>query len=80
MFGSVVVTNVGAFGLRTAYAPLVAETRVPMVITIGDVRDTPVVENGNVVAKQVLRLNVSIDHRVMDASHAASSHRCFPIG
>ncbi len=71
LFGSVMVTNVGAFGLRTAYAPLVAETRIPMVITVGDVRESPWVENGKVVVRKVLRVNVSIDHRVMDASHAS---------
>src|SRR5256712_6576560 len=65
-FGSAMVTNVGTFGLAHAYAPLVPFSRTPLVVLVGEVQDKPVVEDGRVVARPIMTLGVTFDHRFMD--------------
>lgn len=65
-FGSVMVTNVGMFGLPHAFAPLVPFSRVPIVLTIGSVEDAAVVDAGAVVVRPVLCVGVTLDHRLID--------------
>lgn len=73
--GSVMITNVGSLGLDFAFAPLVPFARVPMVIAIGRVLERPVVEQGAVVVRRMLRLCVTFDHRIIDGVHAAHLSR-----
>jgi len=74
-FGSVMITNIGSLGLDEAYPPLVPYSRVPMVLAMGAVTDTPVVEDGKVVPGKVMRLCASFDHRILDGAHAAKMVR-----
>jgi pyruvate/2-oxoglutarate dehydrogenase complex dihydrolipoamide acyltransferase (E2) component len=74
-FGSVMVTNIGSLGLEAAYVPLVPFSRVPVLVAMGEVEDAPVVEGGSVVAKKVMRLFATFDHRVVDGVHAAKMVR-----
>jgi len=69
-FGSAMVTNVGMFGLPHGFAPLVPFSRVPIVLTIGEVRDAAVVEEGEVVVRPVLTVGVTLDHRLLDGYQA----------
>jgi pyruvate/2-oxoglutarate dehydrogenase complex dihydrolipoamide acyltransferase (E2) component len=69
-FGSCMITNVGVFGVTVAWAPLIAMSRVPMVLTLGAVREAPVARNGAVVVGKVATVGVAFDHRVMDGYHA----------
>jgi pyruvate dehydrogenase E2 component (dihydrolipoamide acetyltransferase) len=69
-FGSVIITNVGSLGLDTAYVPLVPYTRVPIFVAPGAVKDSPVVENGQVVPGKVMNISASFDHRFIDGFHA----------
>jgi pyruvate/2-oxoglutarate dehydrogenase complex dihydrolipoamide acyltransferase (E2) component len=69
-FGSAMVTNVGMFGLPHGFAPLVPFSLVPIVLTIGEVRDAAVVEAGEVVVRPVLTVGVTLDHRVLDGYQA----------
>lgn len=69
-FGSCMITNVGVFGITVAWAPLVELSRVPIVLTLGAVRETPVVHEGAVVVRRVATVGVAFDHRVMDGYHA----------
>jgi len=71
-FGSVMITNVGSLGLDVAYPPLVHYARLPMLIALGAIRTTPVVENGAVVVGQTMKVNVTFDHRFIDGVHAAA--------
>ncbi|MCB9557277.1 MAG: 2-oxo acid dehydrogenase subunit E2 [Deltaproteobacteria bacterium] len=71
-FGSVMVTNVGSLGLDTAFVPLIPYSRVPILIAVSAVKDTPVVEDGKVVPAKVMRLNATFDHRFIDGYHAAT--------
>ena len=70
-FGSVMITNVGALGLEEAYVPLVPYSRVPLLLALGAIREVPVARNGRVVLEHVMKVCATLDHRVLDGSHAA---------
>jgi len=76
-FGSCMVTNVGVFGIREGHAPLIPYARVPIILTLGAVRDAPAVEDGKVVARKVVTIGVAFDHRVMDGYHAGVMGKLF---
>lgn len=76
-FGSCMVTNVGVFGIQIAWAPLVPYSRTPVVITLGAVRETPSVVDGQIVVRKRVSLGVVFDHRVMDGYHAGVMARRF---
>jgi pyruvate dehydrogenase E2 component (dihydrolipoamide acetyltransferase) len=70
-FGSLMITNIGSLGLDTAYAPLVPFSRVPLLFAIGEAREEVVVEDGRPVVRKIMRVNATMDHRVVDGFHAA---------
>lgn len=74
-FGSVMITNVGSLGLEEAYVPLVPYSRVPLLIALGAIRDTPVIRDGHVEAAKTMKLCATFDHRVLDGAHAAAMAR-----
>lgn len=65
-FGSAMISNIATFGLTTAMAPLVPFSRTPLVVLIGQVEERAVVESGRVVARPMVTLGVTFDHRFMD--------------
>ena len=71
------VTNVGVFGLPHAFAPLVPFSRVPIVVTIGSVRDAPVADGGAIVVRPQVSIGVTLDHRVLDGYQAGKLARRF---
>ena len=76
-FGSAMITNVGTFGLAQAHAPLVPFSRTPLVVLVGEVQDKAVVEAGRVVARPVMTLGVTFDHRFMDGSQGGAMAKLF---
>ncbi len=76
-FGSVMVTNVGMFGLTAAFAPLVPFSRCPMVVLVGQVEDRPVVEGSRVVVRPMMTLGVTFDHRFMDGYQGGAMVQLF---
>ncbi|MBI2395019.1 MAG: 2-oxo acid dehydrogenase subunit E2 [Deltaproteobacteria bacterium] len=70
-FGSVMVTNVGGFGLATGLAPLVPFSRCPIILLVGEIRERPVVRGGAIVARPILPIGVSVDHRLVDGYQAS---------
>jgi pyruvate dehydrogenase E2 component (dihydrolipoamide acetyltransferase) len=74
-FGSVMITNIGTMGLEMAYVPLVPFSRVPILLATGAVRETPLVEEGEVVIRKVMKVNATFDHRFIDGFHAAAMAR-----
>ncbi|MFS4459636.1 2-oxo acid dehydrogenase subunit E2 [Bdellovibrio sp. HCB2-146] len=77
-FGSIMITNIGSMGGDTAWAPLVPYTKVPILLTLGQVKPRPwVTESGAVEARPVARIGVTFDHRFMDGSHAAAMGKIF---
>jgi pyruvate dehydrogenase E2 component (dihydrolipoamide acetyltransferase) len=71
-FGSVMITNVGSLGLEEAYVPLVPYSRVPIVLALGAIRETPVARDGRVAVERTMKLCATFDHRVLDGAHAAA--------
>jgi pyruvate dehydrogenase E2 component (dihydrolipoamide acetyltransferase) len=69
-FGTAVVTNVGTFGIDTAFAPFLPLARCPMLLLLTEVKDRPWVEDGKLTVRPVLRLCATFDHRIIDG-HAA---------
>jgi pyruvate/2-oxoglutarate dehydrogenase complex dihydrolipoamide acyltransferase (E2) component len=74
-FGSVMITNIGSLGLQEAYVPLVAYSRVPLLLAVGAIEDAPVVEDGKLVPAKVMKVCATFDHRILDGAHAAKMAR-----
>ena len=71
-FGSAAVTNVGVLGVDTGFAPLFPLGGPPILVTVGTISLRAVVDDsGQVVARPVLRLGGTFDHRLMDGYHLA---------
>jgi pyruvate dehydrogenase E2 component (dihydrolipoamide acetyltransferase) len=72
VFGSAMVSSVAMFGVRHAYGPLSPFYRVPLLALVSEVETKPVVEEGGeIVARPLLTVTATIDHRYYDGSHAA---------
>jgi hypothetical protein len=71
-FGSVMITNIGSLGLEEAYVPLVPYSRVPVLLALGAVRETPVARDGRVAVERTMKVCATFDHRVLDGAHAAA--------
>jgi pyruvate dehydrogenase E2 component (dihydrolipoamide acetyltransferase) len=69
-FGTAVVTNVGMFGIDTAFAPFIPIARCPMLMLITEVKQRPWVIDGELVVRPVVRLCATFDHRIIDGFQA----------
>jgi len=69
-FGTAVITNVGMFGIDTAFAPLVPLGRSPMLLLVTEIKRRPWAVEDRVESRPVLRLCASFDHRVIDGYQA----------
>lgn len=69
-FGSAMVTNVGALGMNTGFAPIAPYTRVPLVVAAGVVTEKATVRGGIIQVAKTLPLGVTFDHRVIDGLRA----------
>ena len=65
-FGGALVTSVGMFGVKLAYAPLVPFTAQPIVVLIGAIQDRPIVYKGEIKIRKMCSITASLDHRVLD--------------
>lgn len=78
-FGSVMITNVGSFGIDLAFAPIVPYSKVPLLMAVGAVKDSPWVIDGEIVVRPVMKIGVTFDHRLMDGVHAAEIAKLFKM-
>ncbi len=70
MEGSTFTTsNLGMFGIDSFTA--IINPPNACILAIGGIRDTPVVENGSIVAGKRMKLTLSCDHRVVDGAVGA---------
>lgn len=76
-YGSILVSNVGTYGLDSAFAPVPPFVHVPFTIVIGVISDKVLAENGQPVIRPVLPLSVCLDHRFVDGYQAATMARVF---
>jgi pyruvate/2-oxoglutarate dehydrogenase complex dihydrolipoamide acyltransferase (E2) component len=70
-FGSAMITSVGMWGISRAYSPLASYYRVPVLVLVGAVTERPAVVAGQVVARPMLTLTATFDHRYADGFQAA---------
>ena len=70
-FGSAMVTSVGMFGVQKAYGPLSPLYRISILALVSEVAKKPVVVDDEIVARPLLTINATMDHRYLDGSHAA---------
>jgi len=76
-FGSAMVTSVGMFGLPQGFAPLAWMYDVPLLVLVGEITARPVVVEGRVVARDVLPITATIDHRYADGWHVSQAMKSF---
>jgi pyruvate/2-oxoglutarate dehydrogenase complex dihydrolipoamide acyltransferase (E2) component len=76
-FGSAIVTSVGMFGLDEGYVPPTPFARVPLYVLIGAVREQPVVVDGAIVAKPMVTITATLDHRFVDGFQGGVLARAF---
>jgi len=67
-FGSCLVTSVGMMGLDVAFVPFTPFARVPLLVMVGGVSKKPMVIGDQVVARDVLTITATLDHRFLDGS------------
>jgi pyruvate/2-oxoglutarate dehydrogenase complex dihydrolipoamide acyltransferase (E2) component len=70
-FGGAMISSVGMFGISKAYTPLAAYYRVPVLALVGAVAQRPVVVDGQVVARPMVTVTATFDHRYADGAQAA---------
>ncbi len=70
-FGSAMVTSVGMFGVQKAYGPLAPLYRIPILALVSEVIKKPVVIDDEIVARPILTITATMDHRYLDGAHAA---------
>ena len=71
-FGSAMVSSIGMTGIAQAYSPLAPYYRVPFLVLVGAVTEQAVVRSGHVVARPMLSLTATFDHRYVDGLQAAA--------
>ncbi len=70
-FGSAMVTSLGMFGVKSAFAPIFPLAHTPLLVLVGAMEDKPIVEDGQIVIATVLNLTASMDHRMIDGWQAS---------
>jgi pyruvate dehydrogenase E2 component (dihydrolipoamide acetyltransferase) len=70
-FGSAMVSSVSMFGVQKAYGPLAPLYRIPILALVSEITPKPVIVDGEIVARPILTLTATMDHRYLDGSHAA---------
>lgn len=76
-FGSAMITSVGMFGLPQGFAPLTWMYGVPLLVLVGELTERALVIDHQVVARPVLPLTATIDHRYVDGWHVSHALAAF---
>lgn len=76
-FGSAMVSSVGMFGIQQGFAPLARMYDVPIIVLVGEITRRPVVSGEAVVARDILPITATIDHRYADGWHISQAMAAF---
>lgn len=76
-FGSAMITSVGMFGLPHGFAPLAWMYAVPLMVLVGERTERAIVVERQVVARPVLPITATIDHRYVDGWHVSRALAAF---
>lgn len=74
-FGSAMVSSVAMFGVQKAYGPLASLYRIPVLALVSEVTMKAIVVDDQIVARPILTVTATMDHRYLDGSHAAKLGR-----
>lgn len=74
-FGSIIVTNIGTFGLSYGMVALFPIGKIPAVVTMGKIEEKPIVVDGEIVIRKMLPLTGTFDHRIVDGAQAGILNR-----
>lgn len=77
LYTSAFVANLGSIKIDAAYHHLYEHGTCPLFVTIGQVRQEPVVVNGAIVARPIVTLRYSFDERVEDGLYCARALKLF---
>lgn len=70
-FGSVLVTSVGMLGVEECFAPIPPVTRIAVALLVTAIKDRPWVDDGKIVVRPIMKLCVTLDHRIADGYESA---------
>ncbi len=80
-FGSFMLTSVGSLDIEFAIPRIYPQSRNVMMMSVGAVREKPIVKDGKIVIGKQIKVVFTADHRIVDGLHAAyllkEFHRCF---
>jgi hypothetical protein len=76
-YGSILVSNLGTYGLDSVAAPVPTFCHVPFTVVAGAVTDKVRARDGQAVIRPVLPLTIGLDHRFIDGYQAATMARVF---
>jgi pyruvate dehydrogenase E2 component (dihydrolipoamide acetyltransferase) len=48
---------------------------VPLLLALGTIEERAVVEDGQLVARKIMDVGATFDHRILDGGHAAKMHQ-----
>ncbi|UCD53351.1 MAG: 2-oxo acid dehydrogenase subunit E2 [Phycisphaerales bacterium] len=67
--GCITVSNLGAFGIES-FIPIVVPGQCT-ILGIGQIADTCVPDNGNLLVRKLMNMTLSVDHKVANGAYAA---------
>ena len=67
--GCITVSNLGAFGIDN-FIPIVVPGQCS-ILGIGQIADTCVPDNGNILVRKLMNMTLSVDHKVANGAYAA---------
>ena len=67
--GCITVSNLGAFGIES-FIPIVVPGQCS-ILGIGQITDTCIPENGNIIVRKLMTMTLSVDHKVANGAYAA---------
>jgi hypothetical protein len=74
-FGSYMFSDTASIGAPNAFIPLVPYSRCGFLISVGKVYKKPVVENDEVVIREVLPVSITFDHRLVEGFQMAKMYQ-----
>lgn len=74
-FGSFMFSDTASIGAPNAFIPIVPYSRCGLLISTGKVYKKPVVENDEVVIREVMPLSITFDHRLVEGFQMAELYR-----
>ncbi len=69
-FGSVMLTNVGVFGVKEAFVPFVRYAGIHVICCVGEMYEDVVYRDGKIKPGKKINLCFTLDHRLVDGSTA----------